>query len=64
MIYFIFVDKNRLLEEPIKKKYNFLWASLKTENRWQRSYTWLFIFRRLVLVYVAYFFVDFSGLQV
>jgi len=61
LVYFIWVDKAELLKEE-NKGYNFLWGSVKKDNRWQRAHIFIFIWRRMSLVLMGFWLLDFPGI--
>ena len=63
MVYFIWVDKSELLKDE-NKGYNFLWANVKKDNRWQRAHIFIYIWRRMSLVLMGFWLVNYPGLQV
>ena len=63
MIYFIWLDKEELTKDEFKG-FNFLFANIKKENRWQRAHIFFYIWRRMSLIFLGFWLVNFPGIQV
>ena len=64
MLYVALVPKEWLLRPDFKRKYGFLYDSIKTDNFMQRAYFAMFIFRRAVLVYSSLLMFSYPAIQV
>lgn len=54
LVYTVYVPKEKLLEPVFKRQFGWLWGNVKTENRWQRSFRILFVWRRFMILWVAF----------
>ena len=64
MLYTAWVPKEWLLDPDFKKKWGFLYESIKTENRMQRMHFFMFIFRRALLIWCGFFLFYYPSIQV
>jgi hypothetical protein len=54
LLYFLWVKDEKLQEEKFQKKFGWLYANIKVENRWQRAYRAVFVGRRWLLLFFGF----------
>jgi hypothetical protein len=64
MVYVALVPVHWLHRPDFKQKWSFLYNSIKTETFMQRTYYFMFILRRAMLVYTGIFLYNHSAIQV